>query len=328
MTQPYDYLEKIADTWRENDRLDVVLLRAICRLSVELPEKAEEGFTSLEIVEAISKLRGKPWSSRDDKNQMSSDIRRQWNKLLETWETKHEGVVQRFTDEGQKVLPHLTKTEGGGAGRLSKYRIEWRPHEDSLIQSIQETGEAQIQDLNSSLRYICEDIEDAGLLARAFTKGYRLTGWRKQLFLLGLALPLLFGFLFFVYFIFGFAMFSTVGTKSVITSLLSLIFVYWATWYTIGSLLTVATNKIVLAPWWMQSDNGDRLLEHRYPPRYPEKSIKAVRYTAKCPACDGTISAQSGGLEFKGRIIGRCEHAPKEHIYSFDHVTRKGKSLR
>lgn len=72
----------------------------------------------------------------------------------------------------------------------------------------------------------------------------------------------------------------------------------------------------------------DRLLERRAPPRYPEKSIKAVRYVAACPLCGGRVSATKGRLEFFGRIVGRCEEAPVEHAYSFDHVTRNGRLLR
>lgn len=103
---------------------------------------------------------------------------------------------------------------------------------------------------------------------------------------------------------------------------------YWVVWTTTGQFYSLADNKIVVAPWWMQSHTSDRMLERRYPPLYPESSINAVRYTSKCPICDGIISVKSGGLEFRNRLIGYCEHSPREHVYSFDHITRKGKYVR
>lgn len=78
----------------------------------------------------------------------------------------------------------------------------------------------------------------------------------------------------------------------------------------------------------MQSVEEERLLELRMPPRFETKNIKAVSYSAVCPICEGKIFAKSGGLEFWGRIIGRCNDSPIEHIFSFDHVTRRGVYLR
>jgi hypothetical protein len=77
----------------------------------------------------------------------------------------------------------------------------------------------------------------------------------------------------------------------------------------------------VIAPWWMQSVDEDHLLEGRSPPRNSDKSIKAVRYVAKCPLCGGKVLATKGRLEFFGRIVGRCEEAPVEHAFSFDRIT-------
>lgn len=322
------FLEELVSAWKEAGRLDVQLLRAICQLSIENPEKAGQGFTSWDLVEAISKIRGRLWSDQGDKARMSDDIRQQWNKLLTTWDTKSEGVAQQLSDTHFPRTPRPVKTEGGGTGNPTLHRIEWVVSEvlhvahDSLFPVPAKNGNA------ATVRYVCEDIEEANPFARIFSRGFQLKGWRRQVYIAVLGGPLLLLWLLFVQVVFGVTLSYTVGAKSILTSLLSLGIVYWAVSASVGRLYQLGSNNIVIAPWWMQSVDDDRLLERRFPPRYPDKTIKAVRYVAPCPLCGGKVSATSGRLEFWGRIVGRCEEAPVEHVFSFDHVTRNGKHLR
>ena len=58
------------------------------------------------------------------------------------------------------------------------------------------------------------------------------------------------------------------------------------------------------------------------------KQIKLISYTAKCPVCNGKIEIESGGLTYWGRLVGKCNDSPREHIFSFDHITRTGSPLR
>ena len=322
------FMEECTSAWKEAAILNVQLLRALCQLSIADPQKAKTGFTSQELVEAITRIRGRPWSDVMDKAQMSDDIRQQWNKLQKTWEIKSEGIAQQLSDAAIPYIPKLAKTEGGGAGNLTRHRIEW-----VASGAAPSTGQsAQAAPVNNvgatNIRYVCEDIQDANLFARIFTRGYFLKGWRKYLYIAALGVPLLFAWLMLVHVLFGITWAYIVGTKDILTSLLSLGVMYWALWASVGPLYPLGVDKIVIAPWWMQSTEADRLLERRGPSRYPEKSIKAVRYVAHCPICGGRVSATKGRLEFFGRIVGRCEEAPVEHVFSFDHVTRNGKCLR
>ncbi|TVO60550.1 hypothetical protein [Denitromonas ohlonensis] len=328
VSQPFELLEEIVAGWKESDRLDVLLLRAICVLSMSHPDQIDDGFPSHDIVEEVGRLRGRPWSSGDDKNQMSDDVRRYWNKLLATWEAKEEGIIQRLADAGASWVPRLGKTEGGGAGRPSRYRVEWSsrdavlPAATALVESAA-SGSGGVQ-----VRYISEDIEEAGVLARMFARGYHLKGWRRWVYMGLLGGPMLLCWLATIDVLYWMATAATIGGKTPLTAVLSMVVAFLATWSVVGSLLLLGKHNIVIAPWWMQSDDDDRLLERRYPPRYSQKMIKAVRYTTQCPLCGGRVSAKSGGFEFWGRLVGRCEHAPDEHVYSFDHVTRNGRYLR
>jgi len=55
--------------------------------------------------------------------------------------------------------------------------------------------------------------------------------------------------------------------------------------------------------------------------------IRLVRYTASCPICGVTIYLEDGAPDFRRRLVGRCYESPREHVFSFDRVTRRGRLL-
>lgn len=58
------------------------------------------------------------------------------------------------------------------------------------------------------------------------------------------------------------------------------------------------------------------------------RMIRLVRYSAPCPICGATIHLDKGEPDFPRRLVGRCADSPREHIFSFDRVTKKGAVLR
>lgn len=56
--------------------------------------------------------------------------------------------------------------------------------------------------------------------------------------------------------------------------------------------------------------------------------IRLVSYTAPCPVCGATVHLDNGEPDFPRRLVGRCADSPREHIFSFDRVTKKGSVLR
>ena len=52
--------------------------------------------------------------------------------------------------------------------------------------------------------------------------------------------------------------------------------------------------------------------------------IRLVRYSAPCPICGATINLEDGAPDYRRRLVGRCYESPREHVFSFDRVTRQG----
>lgn len=59
-----------------------------------------------------------------------------------------------------------------------------------------------------------------------------------------------------------------------------------------------------------------------------QRWIQLVRYTAVCPQCGATLNLLRGEPDWIRRLVDRCTESPREHVYSFDRVTLRGKRLR
>jgi hypothetical protein len=68
------------------------------------------------------------------------------------------------------------------------------------------------------------------------------------------------------------------------------------------------------------------LIEHRKHDN--GTTFQLARYEADCPICSSKLQVADGHPEWPGRIIGRCNASPSEHVYSLDRVSLRGQSLR
>ena len=57
------------------------------------------------------------------------------------------------------------------------------------------------------------------------------------------------------------------------------------------------------------------------------KKVQLVKYVAVCKVCGTQVVLEKGEPNFRRRIVGRCKESPREHVYSFDRVTKKGSRL-
>ena len=154
-----------------------------------------------------------------------------------------------------------------------------------------------------------------------------LTNWRLKLYLF---IPLIL-FLFSCYLFFRFA-FSP-STQEII-NLTLFVTVISVLWNPLIPFFTVNHMRIAIAPQWLlrfkqatgqlESVKLNKLRKNGNPYR----KIELVIYEADCPTCGNKVEIYQGKKEFKGRLIGECTESPREHIFSFDHVTQSGVRLR
>ncbi len=58
------------------------------------------------------------------------------------------------------------------------------------------------------------------------------------------------------------------------------------------------------------------------------RMIRLVRYTSVCPVCSGMVELRYAKGPNRRRIVGCCEEAPYEHVFTFDRVLRQGRRLQ
>jgi len=320
--QAIDLLENAAGSWEQRTRLDGALFLSLIRLSKGHPAQAIEGFTAQDLAEQMQSVLGRRWAHGDTSDVIADRVRKTWKRLTEElWPQKMEGITQLAIDTGLHSIPCPERIEGGGSGRPTRYRLSTTP-----VNAPTEAASDEAHLSPGEVRYICEDLEDAGLIARFFSRGYQIVGWRRWVlaltfvgvFLLALMAILL--------------MIAIVNNPGPHRDTTYWLFIYagagWLAWITIMRILILPDTRIGPAPWWIQLGEEDRLVEWRCPPKYPNKAIKAARYTGMCPRCGGKVIVKGGGLAFWGRLVGRCEESPREHVFSFDHITRLGRPLR
>lgn len=107
--------------------------------------------------------------------------------------------------------------------------------------------------------------------------------------------------------------------------------------YVFRAFYQVRDRMIIKAPIWMTKFGSDGEKHSQLEIVFSEESdetwehvpvISLVVYRAECPVCGSPVYVDRGAGIYKDRLIGKCVYSPVEHIYSFDHTTRKGVPLR
>ena len=97
----------------------------------------------------------------------------------------------------------------------------------------------------------------------------------------------------------------------------------WFVW----PLYRLLEDRVIIAPAFLQlAYTYEHVLLIRK--EHDLKTLRMVRFTATCPLCGALVEISKGSGPFRGRLIGKCADSPTEHLYSFDHVLRRGKLLR
>lgn len=125
-----------------------------------------------------------------------------------------------------------------------------------------------------------------------------------------------------------------ISLAAVVSVVVTIIAIAAILYVVVGPFFITRFQRVMRAPDWLipLKEIDPYLLEWVEEPGQPDgqapPSIQLVRYTGVCPICQGRVLVNGGGLAFWGRLVGRCQRSPREHVFSFDHVTRSGYPLR
>jgi hypothetical protein len=180
-------IERIATGWGDRSHA-VKVLHALCDLAVKEPmrldsgrDPEEWGFLAMEIGEALHRFKipgAEGWATDPDK--AKSRMNEHWPKLEDLWERQWPTIADGLDAEGIALRPHLSRQEGGGAGRSTRYGFRFDAIED-------QAGEKQPPNVDlldvPQVRYRRQDISGNRLVRWMSDRGFYLGGWGGRIYL-------------------------------------------------------------------------------------------------------------------------------------------------
>ncbi len=333
-------IRKIAAGWTPQTR-EVEMLRALCDLVQEQPDRLAPdanpdhwGFEAWEIGERLRELfkvsGAVGWEK--DRERGRRLMTGYWKKLDATWKRQRPTIVEGLHALGHPLRLRLHQEQGGGTGKRSRYGLRLDGG-DAEPRPIAEDPPPDLDLLKvPQVIYRQQDISGNRLVHWISDRGFYLGGWGGKVFA-GTSLIVLIVAAIWLWLLMlamshasaalTFLQLSMIGA---ITLFLVYLFLGWQ--------MRLVANRVAIAPMLLQPwSRDDYLLELRKKEGAARNTMYLVRYVADCPICgpeEGceTIHVASGRLEFFGRLVGRCDRAPNAHVFSFDHITKRGRFLR
>ena len=244
-----------------------------------------------------------------------------WARLLQAEAQWQEGMVQEARRKGLTYVPRLEKQ----LGSPSIYRI--------LAILIPEEGDCESvsQVPPGGIYYTTESVAaPGGLLSKALRAGSvpwtAATRWSFAATLMAMLLVVLAAGWLLLYV--GLRLtrplspadLATIGVFAAAATGLIGVFRFF------GELFEL---RIVMAPTLLTPLTKDNVtLELRSSTSEEAAQLIFARYTSTCLECGGGVELFDGRSEFTGRIVGRCRRSAREHVYSFDHVSKIGRAIR
>lgn len=153
-----------------------------------------------------------------------------------------------------------------------------------------------------------------------------LSSWRLGVFILIPIVLLLIAYLLVLQFVFS----PTTETLIFIALFCMMVFLMWRSVY---PFYEANVKRIAIAPQWMMKMSQvtaqfeSLKLEQVRKNGRPYRKLEFVVYESVCPICGNVIGVERGIGIFRERLIGVCNESPREHLFSFDHVSKRGEKL-
>jgi hypothetical protein len=113
-----------------------------------------------------------------------------------------------------------------------------------------------------------------------------------------------------------------------IASLVLLVALGWVVWRnSVRPALWLVEDRIALATELWVGWNEETAQLELARDENKRRRLQLVRYSAVCPICAGTVELRYSQGPNRRRLLGCCDEAPQEHVFSFDRVLRTGRRL-
>lgn len=254
-----------------------------------------------------------------------------WKNITGDLRAEREEGLQAFArEQGLDVYPWVAKLESsGGAGNQALYSLVALPLPD-VSERVTATEAAEAP---PAITYIpAENVQPAWWAGWLFDRDRIAAGWRKGL----LIWPTLLWFVVLA-FLALFALIALGQDNHPLTTRNLVILVVIALMAAYCLLLVrrfeqLVDDRIIMAFEGMVGFREFGVCLELFRPSGQgtgtPSCLRMVKYAAQCPVCKSQVLLAKGEPDFPRRIVGRCQESPREHVFSFDRMTRSGSRLR
>ncbi len=302
----------------------LVALMGVVRLAINEPERGfvfpdeevdlEKGFKNEEVANNVV------WNK--DRDGRYRKVNKEWNGLINNWGRFADGFNKRLAAAKSPwhIKPGYIRGTGGAP---SKFFLTW--FSPQLQMTEVPTGKVSTR---NNIEYYPDEIEEGkGLKKFLFKTGVP----RRSKTHITVVMLLIFTIVSATIIVTLSYMETQTLYGLVITTILLAAFLKFDQWFNRYSLETITA-----VPGWMQTGvYYDLMLEWRNenalrsgPRNRSKERLFFTRHSGECPQCKGVVRLMDGGKDFPRRVVGRCENAMNEHVYSFDPTTTTGKAIR
>lgn len=250
-----------------------------------------------------------------------------WAKLKRRLDEREAGMQDTASQAHLPFYAWPRKTaSSGGAGHSSTYGIAFLPvpQVEGQAEDPPSNGIAYVRDVTLRPAFWVRPLVEAG---------FALRGWRRNLFLAyGLGGMAVVGCVLLVLWLIVTTQAARLPSGQLFSLLLLAGLVGWLGYTLFRPFWTLIDRRIIMAPDALVSlrERGVQLeaAKEKLEDGQSVRIIRLVRYSGRCPICSEDVHLHDGRKEFPGRLVGRCDEHPSEHVYSFDRHTKVGKPLR
>ena len=268
--------------------------------------------------------------TREKEGDASAWFSRHWKSLNGDFRQRCEEGMQKFAaDQGITVYPWVEKHESdGGAGNQALISLVALP-----IPAISTSNDTCSDASSYDITYIPAEKLKLSWWARwLFDENQVADGWRKWLLIWPTLLYVVFTAVVSVFLIFVLSRSEHPVTTSDLAALVIIALFNWPAYRSMQQFIRLVDDRIIMASDSMVGfrEFGACLELFRINARAvgSPKKARMIKYAAQCPVCAAQILLDAGEPDFPRRIVGRCQESPREHVFSFDRVTRGGYRLR
>lgn len=260
----------------------------------------------------------------------SAWLSRHWKMINgEIRQQREEGLQAFAAQQGLDCYPWVGKIESpGGAGNQALYFLVALP-----LQANQDSGAHLSEALQPDITYIpAENLKLSWWAGWLFDENRVASSWRKGLLiwpnLIWFIVIVLLGILL----LFALSQSTTPLTTHDLTASILLVVIPWYAFRVIKHFERLIDDRIVVASDHLVGFREFGVCLELFKPEGAgtdiSRSLRMIKYAASCPICGAQVLLGVGEPDFPRRIVGRCQESPREHVFSFDRVTRSGSRLR